>query len=110
MTDTVAGQSTGERGARAFRTGRSHTRGLAGNIARRMPVVDRVSPAEPPLVMVFRTPDGRIGHGRCGEILEFQGRRAGIELDFYCQRCVEHVTLPACILSRIPSGALTAVD
>ena len=30
--------------------------------------------------------------------------------DFYCPRCVEHVTIPECILSRIPLGTLTAGD
>jgi hypothetical protein len=57
---------------------------------------------------VFRTRDGRIGHSRCGRPLEFHGCRAGIELDFYCHACVEHVTLPECVLSRIPLGDQTA--
>ena len=64
----------------------------------------------PPLLMVFRARDGRMGHARCGGPLTFQGRRAEIELDFYCPRCVEHVTIPECILSRIPLGTLTAGD
>ncbi|MFI5325853.1 MAG: hypothetical protein ACHQ7H_06435, partial [Candidatus Rokuibacteriota bacterium] len=33
--------------------------------------------------------------------LEFQGRRAQLELDFYCLRCMEHVALPQFALSRI---------
>ncbi len=64
------------------------------------------TPTAPPMVMVFRTRDGRISHARCGQPLEFQGRRAQLELDFYCQRCVEHVTVPECTLSRIPLGEL----
>jgi hypothetical protein len=68
------------------------------------------SPTAPPMVMVFWTRDGRISHARCGQPLEFQGRRAGLELDFYCQRCVEHVTLPECILSRIPLEERVPMD
>jgi hypothetical protein len=64
--------------------------------------------ASSPLLMAFRMPDGQIGHVRCGSSLEFRGRRAQLEPDFYCPRCVEHVTLPECILSRIPLGAVTS--
>ena len=108
MTNTVATrQSPGEQEAEAPHTHRRHSRALAGNMARRAPVIEHVSRTAPPMVMAFRTRDGSIGHARCGRLLEFQGRRAGIELDFYCQRCVEHVTLPDCILSRVPLGELT---
>jgi hypothetical protein len=62
--------------------------------------------ATPPPLLTFRMPDGQIGHARCGSSLEFQGGRAQLELDFYCPHCVEHVTLPECILSRIPFGAV----
>lgn len=110
MTNTVAVQrSPGAQGSGAPHTDRRHSRALAGDPARRAPLVGHVSPTAPPMVMVFRTGDGTIGHARCGRPLEFQGRRAGIELDFYCQRCVEHVTLPDCTLSRIPLGELTPV-
>jgi hypothetical protein len=63
------------------------------------------SSSEPPLAIVFRSPDGCICHTRCGRSLHLQGRRGGLELDFYCQHCVEHVTLPECILPRIPRTA-----
>ncbi len=110
MTKTVAVQSTVEQGTGAPHTDRSHTRVLAGDAARRVLLGGHASPTAPPMVMVFRTRDGRIGHARCCRPLEFHGRRAGIELDFYCQRCVEHVTLPECILSRIPFGELIPAD
>jgi len=55
-----------------------------------------------PIVTVFRTPDGQVRHGRCHQTLEFHGRRAQIELDFYCLRCTEHVTLPELVFPRIP--------
>ena len=70
----------------------------------RAPRAERATPAEPVPGTAFRTRDGNIGHARCGWMLAFQGRRAGIELDFYCPCCVEHVTLPDCILPRIPYG------
>lgn len=55
-----------------------------------------------PIVTVFQTPDGAIHHSWCHQRLEFHGRRAAIEVDFYCLRCMEHVTLPESILPRIP--------
>jgi hypothetical protein len=63
------------------------------------------SSLEPLLAIVYRCPDGCICHSRCGRSLQLQGCRGGLELDFYCQRCVEHVTLPECILARIPCTA-----
>jgi hypothetical protein len=67
-------------------------------------MVSQVAPAAPPMVVVFRAGDGRIAHARCRHPLEFHGYRARIELDFYCPRCMEHVTVPDCVLSRIPLG------
>lgn len=55
-----------------------------------------------PIVTVFRTPDGQVRHGRCHQTLEYHGRRAELELDFYCLRCTEHVTLPELVFPRIP--------
>jgi hypothetical protein len=56
----------------------------------------------PPITSVFLT-DGRLHHAWCKQPLDYQGTRAGLELDFYCYRCVEHVTLPESVLARIPS-------
>ena len=64
-------------------------------------------PVVPPIVTVFRSADGRLFHAWCRHPLEFQGRRAGLELDFYCHHCVEHVPLPECVMSRIPLGPAT---
>jgi hypothetical protein len=61
-----------------------------------------------PIVTVFQTPDGQFHHGWCHQPLEFHGRRAALEVDFYCLRCVEHVTLPESVLPRIPVRARIA--
>jgi len=55
-----------------------------------------------PIVTVFRTPGGQVHHTRCHQPLEYHGRRAQLELDFYCLRCIEHVTLPEMVFPRIP--------
>ena len=52
--------------------------------------------------LVFRTRDGDLRHCWCGQPLEFHGRRGRLELDFYCRRCLEHVTLPECVLPSVP--------
>lgn len=57
----------------------------------------------PPIVTVFRGPDG-IYHARCRRRIEFRGSRGGLEFDFYCLGCREHVTLPEAVLPRIPAG------
>ncbi|MFQ5829874.1 MAG: hypothetical protein ACE5JD_12060 [Candidatus Methylomirabilia bacterium] len=56
---------------------------------------------------VFRELDGRIYHARCRRQIEFCGTRGGLELDFYCLSCREHVTLPEHIIPRIPIGPLS---
>jgi hypothetical protein len=56
----------------------------------------------PPIVTVFRRPEGGIFHAWCQQPLQFQGQRARLELDFYCFRCMEHVALPEQVLPRIP--------
>jgi hypothetical protein len=66
----------------------------------------------PPVSTVYRAPDGALHHARCASRMEFQGRRAGLELDFYCLTCCEHITLTPYVLMRLPdpaaSGELTA--
>ena len=59
-------------------------------------------PVPQPAGFVFRTRDGDLQHSWCGQPLEFHGRRARLELDFYCHRCLEHVTLPECLLPSVP--------
>lgn len=71
--------------------------------ARAKPRTDRPpAPEIPAIVSVFFHTDGTICHSWCGRPLEFQGSRGGLELDFFCTRCIEHVTLPQSVLSRVP--------
>ena len=58
--------------------------------------------AMPPVATVFRAPDGSLCHSRCASRMDFMGRRAGLELDFYCLICCEHVTVTPYVLSRLP--------
>ena len=106
MTSLVSSKSSAlERvGTRGRRDG--HAAAPRRDAARHALAVAQIS-SEPPTAIVFRSLDGRICHSRCGRSLQFQGRRGGLELDFYCQHCVEHVTLPECILPRIPRTAPT---
>ncbi len=46
--------------------------------------------------------DGGLHHSRCSQRLSLHGQRAGLELDFYCLACAESVTIPFCVLERIP--------
>jgi hypothetical protein len=57
--------------------------------------------AKSPLATVYASQDGELYHAVCKTPLEFQGRRAQLEFDFYCLRCMEHVALPQFALSRI---------
>lgn len=80
---------------------RGRPKGSTG-ISRRHP--DSVLAAEiakSPLATVYASHDGDLYHAICKQPLEFQGRRAQLELDFYCLRCMEHVALPQFVLSRI---------
>jgi hypothetical protein len=72
---------------------------------RRGPRAEDGNPREnPPIVTVYFHTDGELHHGWCGHPLEFHGTRAGLEMDFFCIHCVEHVTLPNAVLPRIPIG------
>jgi hypothetical protein len=80
---------------------RGRPKGSTG-ISRRHP--DSVLAAEiakSPLGTVYASHDGELYHAVCKQPLEFQGRRAQLEFDFYCLRCMEHVALPQFALSRI---------
>jgi hypothetical protein len=59
--------------------------------------------ALPPVATVYRAPDGALHHARCASRMDFQGRRAGLELDFYCLHCCEHITLNTYVLMRLDS-------
>jgi len=60
----------------------------------------------PPIVTVFRRWEGGIYHARCRHQIQFHGTRGGLEADFYCLSCCEHVTLPQDLLWRIPVDPL----
>jgi hypothetical protein len=58
----------------------------------------------PPVVTVFRGPQGGLHHTRCRQRIDYRGTRGGLELDFYCVTCREHVTLPEGVLRRVPTA------
>ena len=55
-------------------------------------------------VTVYMALDGGLHHSRCSQRLALHGQRAGqeLELDFYCLTCTESVTIPFCVVDRIP--------
>jgi len=57
---------------------------------------------EAEIVTVYMALDGALHHSRCSQRLLLHGQRAGLELDFYCLACAESVTIPFCVLERIP--------
>lgn len=56
-----------------------------------------------PVVSTVYLEHGDLRHRRCGAVIGFLGRRQGVELDFYCLRCHEHISLPEYVLARIPA-------
>ena len=60
------------------------------------------SSLEAGVVTVYLALDGGLHHARCSQRLSLHGKRAELELDFYCLTCAESVTIPFCILERIP--------
>jgi hypothetical protein len=56
----------------------------------------------PRIATAVRGAEGEIRHSRCNRDLTFIGIRGGIEIDFYCLTCREHVTLTESALSRLP--------
>jgi hypothetical protein len=65
----------------------------------------RPAPSAPPVVAVVRRPDDTLCHARCGQPLAFQGVRALLEADFYCYRCLTHVSMPLAALDALPVTA-----
>ena len=53
------------------------------------------------IVTVYRGHSDDLRHARCRQALEFL-RWRGLEVDFYCRTCCEHVSLPEHVLSRVP--------
>ena len=59
----------------------------------------------PRIVTVYRgVAAGEFRHARCDRELIFVGVRGGIEIDFYCLTCREHITLTEAALARVPVG------
>ena len=71
-------------------------------VATKPPVERRV---DAPVVSTVYLTDEGLRHARCGEVIAFLRRRQGLELDFHCRACHEHVSLTEYALSRIPVGA-----
>jgi hypothetical protein len=63
----------------------------------------------PPISTVYIGSDGTIYHARCGQAVEYLRTRSGLELDFYCLTCVEHVTLALNALPRVPMAGRMVV-
>jgi hypothetical protein len=57
----------------------------------------------PPVAGVHRRADTRLYHTRCGRAIELVNVRGGVEFDFRCVSCWEHVTLTESALMRVPS-------
>jgi hypothetical protein len=60
----------------------------------------RVRNEVPRVVTVYAGETG-IHHTRCSQRIEFRGSRGGLELEFYCRTCHEHVTLPDHVMARL---------
>jgi hypothetical protein len=76
----------------------------------RRPRIDhtpRPTPPHPAVTAVFRRQDDTLHHTRCGQPLAFQGIRALLEADFYCYRCLAHVSMPLSALQGVPVAADT---
>jgi hypothetical protein len=57
---------------------------------------------EAPVVSTVYLSEDGLRHKRCGEPLAFLRRRQGLELDFHCRVCHEHIALTEYALNRIP--------
>jgi hypothetical protein len=51
---------------------------------------------------MYFSPEGILHHTRCQSRLHFRGVRAGLEADFFCASCHEHVSVPKYAVSQIP--------
>jgi hypothetical protein len=51
---------------------------------------------------IFMGSDGAICHAACWRPLEYLGVRGGLEVDFFCPGCVEHLSLPMRGLPALP--------
>lgn len=65
------------------------------------PPKPEASPAAVQMTMYF-SPEGILHHARCQSRLYLRGVRAGLEADFFCHSCHEHVTVPKYAVTQIP--------
>ena len=102
--EKVARRKTTERGRRAVAV--ASPEDVEERAEREEVAVAVVSPRTMPrIVSVYRgLVDGELHHSRCERELIFVGVRGGIEIDFYCLGCREHITLPEAALARVPVG------
>ena len=78
---------------------------VAEDVEERVPEVVVTPRTMPRVTSVYRGAEaGQIHHARCDRELIFVGMRGGIELDFYCLGCREHISLPEAAYNRIPVG------
>ena len=96
-------RKTTERGRRAAAVASAHTVEENDEPEHREPAA---SPRTlPRIATVYRgAAAGEFRHARCDRELIFVGVRGGIEIDFYCLTCREHITLPEAALARVPVG------
>jgi hypothetical protein len=106
VTRTVEVRPRSEHSAVRSRTAirRTHIEAETETV-RPTPRTQETSSALPRIVTVYRGPEGDIYHARCHTPVGFIGTRGGIEYDFYCLECREHVTLTENALTRIPQGS-----
>src|SRR2546428_7338538 len=79
-----------------------------GKAAMAVATVKPAANETPTITTVFLGEDG-LHHTRCGQPMAFLRRRQGLELDFHCRVCHEHVSLPEYALSRVPVGEPVSV-
>ena len=97
-----ARRKTTERARRAVPVGAPED---VETVEERVPEVVVTSRTMPRIVSVYRGHvAGELYHARCDRQLSFTGMRGGIELDFYCLHCREHITFPEAAITRIPVG------
>jgi hypothetical protein len=60
-------------------------------------------PDHPTVVQMamYFSPEGILHHARCHSRLHLRGVRAGLEADFFCGTCHEHVTVPKYAVTQI---------
>ena len=85
------------------------TRSRRASASRRRSAHSPESPpaAPPPVRTVYIGSDGTIYHARCGQPAEYLRTRGGLELDFYCLTCVEHITLAVHALPQVQTVGRT---